>query len=323
MVRLPGVGERRPSAALRRPAPARRARTRDRQPAARAAARRAARRARPQAARGDAGRAQADPARGRDHVRLRDARPGRGAVDERPDRRLEQGQDRAGRHARRGLQRPATEFVAGFVGVSNMLERDGRRFTIRPEKIRILGAGEAADGITSSRAPSRGRLRRPGTRYRDRARPGAASDRPPRHATSRHQDDEARDLRGLSPCRDGARTTDLRARTRPAHPGEEAHEETIRATPILAIACLRRSRVRRRSSNGGSSSSGEFQVPDTGRRTLDRRRRGQARTSSTGPGYAEDGSTDKNFDWVTPFEKETGCTGEREGREHLRRDGDG
>ena len=33
-------------------------------------------------------------------------------------------------------ERPATEFVAGFVGVSNVLERDGRRFTVRPEKIR-------------------------------------------------------------------------------------------------------------------------------------------------------------------------------------------
>jgi putative spermidine/putrescine transport system ATP-binding protein len=38
-------------------------------------------------------------------------------------------------------ERPATEFVAGFVGVSNVLERDGRRFTIRPEKIRILDDG--------------------------------------------------------------------------------------------------------------------------------------------------------------------------------------
>jgi putative spermidine/putrescine transport system ATP-binding protein len=37
-------------------------------------------------------------------------------------------------------ERPATEFVAGFVGVSNLLERDGRRFTVRPEKIRILDA---------------------------------------------------------------------------------------------------------------------------------------------------------------------------------------
>ena len=25
------------------------------------------------------------------------------------------------------------------------------------------------------------------------------------------------------------------------------------------------------------------------------------------PGYAEDGSTDKTVDWVTPFEEETGC----------------
>src|SRR3954452_594167 len=43
-------------------------------------------------------------------------------------------------------ERPQTEFVAGFVGVSNVLERDGRRFTIRPEKIRMsdesVGDGE-------------------------------------------------------------------------------------------------------------------------------------------------------------------------------------
>jgi putative spermidine/putrescine transport system ATP-binding protein len=35
-------------------------------------------------------------------------------------------------------ERPGNEFVAGFVGVSNVLERGGRRFTIRPEKIRLL-----------------------------------------------------------------------------------------------------------------------------------------------------------------------------------------
>ena len=40
-------------------------------------------------------------------------------------------------------EHPASEFVAGFVGVSNLLERDGRRFTVRPEKIRILAAGQA------------------------------------------------------------------------------------------------------------------------------------------------------------------------------------
>ena len=41
-------------------------------------------------------------------------------------------------------ERPASEFIAGFVGVSNVLERDGRRFTVRPEKIRLLGEGETA-----------------------------------------------------------------------------------------------------------------------------------------------------------------------------------
>ena len=46
-------------------------------------------------------------------------------------------------------EHPASEFIAGFVGVSNLLERGGRRFTVRPEKIRLLGEGEApAAGAT-------------------------------------------------------------------------------------------------------------------------------------------------------------------------------
>jgi putative spermidine/putrescine transport system ATP-binding protein len=38
-------------------------------------------------------------------------------------------------------ERPASEFVAGFIGVSNLIERGGRRFTIRPEKIQLLSDG--------------------------------------------------------------------------------------------------------------------------------------------------------------------------------------
>jgi putative spermidine/putrescine transport system ATP-binding protein len=34
-------------------------------------------------------------------------------------------------------EHPASEFVAGFVGTSNVLERDGRRFTVRPEKVHL------------------------------------------------------------------------------------------------------------------------------------------------------------------------------------------
>jgi putative spermidine/putrescine transport system ATP-binding protein len=36
-------------------------------------------------------------------------------------------------------QRPVTEFVAGFVGTSNILERNGRRVSVRPERIEIDG----------------------------------------------------------------------------------------------------------------------------------------------------------------------------------------
>jgi putative spermidine/putrescine transport system ATP-binding protein len=42
-------------------------------------------------------------------------------------------------------EHPITEFVAGFVGVSNLLERDGATISVRPEKIRILAEGEPED----------------------------------------------------------------------------------------------------------------------------------------------------------------------------------
>ncbi len=40
-------------------------------------------------------------------------------------------------------ERPQSAFVAGFVGVSNELERDGRRYAVRPEKIHLSDAGSA------------------------------------------------------------------------------------------------------------------------------------------------------------------------------------
>ena len=47
------------------------------------------------------------------------------------------------------------EFVAGFVGVSNVIEREGERLTIRPEKIELLAPG--ARPTASHRArPGRG-----------------------------------------------------------------------------------------------------------------------------------------------------------------------
>ncbi len=46
---------------------------------------------------------------------------------------------------------PANEFVAGFVGVSNLLDRDGSRFTIRPEKIRLIDPAAGPNGLHTER----------------------------------------------------------------------------------------------------------------------------------------------------------------------------
>jgi putative spermidine/putrescine transport system ATP-binding protein len=46
-------------------------------------------------------------------------------------------------------EEPANRFVSAFVGVSNVLSRDGREFTIRPEKIVMLEPSEATDGLVT------------------------------------------------------------------------------------------------------------------------------------------------------------------------------
>ena len=46
-------------------------------------------------------------------------------------------------------ERPASEFVAGFVGTSNILVREGRRYLVRPEKIRMLADDAPEDASTA------------------------------------------------------------------------------------------------------------------------------------------------------------------------------
>ena len=41
-------------------------------------------------------------------------------------------------------ERPQTSFVAGFIGVSNLIKRDGALITVRPEKITLLEDGASA-----------------------------------------------------------------------------------------------------------------------------------------------------------------------------------
>jgi putative spermidine/putrescine transport system ATP-binding protein len=52
-------------------------------------------------------------------------------------------------------ERPGNPFVAGFVGVSNLLERDGRRFTVRPEKISIFENGSVPQDLHSEQGTIR------------------------------------------------------------------------------------------------------------------------------------------------------------------------
>ena len=111
-------------AALGRPAAARGARPGARQRAHGAPARRAARRPRRQAAQGHAARAQEDAERGRDHVHLRDPRPGRGAHHERPSRRDEPGPGRADRHPDGDLREPR-------VGLRRQLHRRVQHLPVR------------------------------------------------------------------------------------------------------------------------------------------------------------------------------------------------
>src|SRR5262245_12221115 len=48
-------------------------------------------------------------------------------------------------------EHPANAFVAGFVGTSNVIEREGARFTVRPEKIHLLtDTAEVPSGMQSA-----------------------------------------------------------------------------------------------------------------------------------------------------------------------------
>ena len=90
-------------------------------------------------------------------------------------------------------ERPANEFVAGFVGTSNVIERGGRRYLVRPERIRMLDAGEDDPAAVAGRR-ARGLLPRPGDALRGAARR--------RHDADRAATEPRHDRRG---CSGGAR----------------------------------------------------------------------------------------------------------------------
>ena len=143
-----------------RPAAARGARPGAGAEAGRAAPGRAAGRAGRQAPQAAAGGAEGAPAAGRDHIRLRDPRPGGGA------RRCPTGSPscRTARSSRSGRRRRSTRsrtttFVADFLGVSNLMDAEAQGETAR--------ATPGSRSASSSSAPPRGTSMRevpPGSR---------------------------------------------------------------------------------------------------------------------------------------------------------------
>ena len=97
-------------------------------------------------------RAEDDPGRGRDHLRLRHPRPGRGADDEQPDRGLQRGPDRAGqpagralRAARRPSSSPASSASPTCSSATARASRSG------PEKIQLLDPATPPNGLRTER----------------------------------------------------------------------------------------------------------------------------------------------------------------------------
>ena len=136
LVKLGGLGGRKPHQNLRRPAPARRARPRARQGAEAAAPRRAARRARQEAARAHPVRARRHPVPHRRHLRRRHPRPGGGDDARQPHRRHGPRPHPPGRHARprsTNTRRPASSPTSSARSTCSRARRRRRRVT-RPRR---------------------------------------------------------------------------------------------------------------------------------------------------------------------------------------------
>ena len=160
-------------------------------------------------------RAEGDPARARDDVRLRDARPGRGARDVRPDRGHERRPGRAGREPARDLRAPGD-------GVRRRLHRLAER--ARPD-------GRRARRRLRGDAPRRGRTGGRGGRARTR---GTATSSASRFAPSRCRSSprsaerrtEGRGSRGRSP----RSSTSACTRSSTSTPGPAASSPTASPT---------------------------------------------------------------------------------------------
>ena len=249
LVHLAGYDRRKPGPAVGRPAAAGRPRPRARQPAAGAAPRRAAGGPGPQAPARAPGGAQAGPARGRDHVHLRDPRPGGGARAVRPDRGHERRQGGAAGHAR-GALRPAAEPVRGRLHRHDQPPPGGRGVG-RRARSRSCGSTTASGGW-----PRPGDASRRATRWTSRSAPRPSTWSPPTRAIPRPRTPRAWRSAARS-CR--ARTLAPRSATRSGHGGrrDPRRRGPARSSTVRHRRCGPSPLARRRRNGASPSRDGE------------------------------------------------------------------
>ena len=278
---------------------------------------------------------KAHPARGRHHVRLRHPRPGGGADHERPDRGLQRaaGSSRSGTPAE-VYERPATAFVAGFVGTSNLLRRRAAARSLGDRGTVQRPPGEDPRRRAAPTTPATGRARRADGVVAEVVYAGAATrfvvdldagggssrcsrtSRRPRWTSLRCRGDRVRlawhrehEFRSADARRDA--TSGRRSPGAATAGGGPVQGQ--RARRCAAIGSGRRRSLLRRPCGGSADGRGS-------------RRRRAARpappsiAAATSVGNGEGAAQHhrlgrlrrgrhqrQDVDWVTPFEKQTGC----------------
>ena len=204
-------------------------------------------------------------------------------------------------------ERPASAFVAGFVGTSNLLGGRGAEsvigrpglFSIRPEKIRIDGelSEPAAAGDTSAT--------------------GTVTDVVYAGATVRYA--VALDAGRAAVGRPAEHRRRFRRRPRPAQlaprtqfPGSRSVEgfamknRKTRLAGILGVSLLVAACGTSGSNSAAPPGAQGFTPPKLEALKALGQPEGQLNVLAW-PGYAENGSNDPKVNWVTPFEQQTGC----------------
>ncbi len=215
--------------------------------------------------------------------------------------------------ARDVYEYPANRFVADFVGTSNVLDGEAARRARRPagsvrgaagtDRGRRGGRRRRAGHPQCRRHRGRSHLRRPHHTRRRRRRTGRDADRD-RAQQCRTAARRPRPRRARSPC-PGPRTPFTTCPT-------ESHEERpMKSTAIrlglamTACAVLVSGMV---TACSGSKPANDSGTAPPKMEPLGSLGNGEGQLNLIAwAGYAENGSNDPKVDWVTPFEKESGC----------------